>query len=60
MEVAVHSSECMIPILSRRVVVNSGRKGGVVVGNANIGLERSFLRAKVRAAELWRSADVSR
>ena len=59
MKDAMQSSERMIPILPRRVVVNSGRSGGVAVGNAKIGLARSFLEAEVRAAELWRSADLA-
>ena len=59
MNASMQSSERMIPILPRRVVVNSGRSGGVAVGNAKIGLARSFLEAEVRAAELWRSADLA-
>ena len=59
MKDAMQSSERMVPILPRRVVVNPGRSGGVAVGNAKIGLARSFLEAEVRAAELWRSAELA-
>lgn len=54
----MQSSLRTIPILPRKVIVNPGRSGGVAVGNAKIGLARSFIEAEVRAAELWRSGEL--